>query len=283
MIRYYNQEIKTNYSDVHVPMELLKQLRKETRAGIKDCRDALAASNNDMNEAKKWLEKQHSVVASKKMDRMAKEGGVLATVLNNKGVIFELNCETDFAGKEITFLTLMRKIFSSVEKAKLNELNEESILNLVTDTGKTVKEEITQLSYLLKEKVILSRFKVLNLNSNNRVHSYIHRKIEGDQGTPKIGRIGVIFEYSVDKKKVSPEEEKQINTFVSHITKHIAGYGPKTISKQENPEVPTHQVLLEQSYIMDESKTVAKSIEDFKNKTGITVTPVNFVRYNLGE
>ena len=90
----------------------VNKLRKATGAGIMDCKSALVESNGDFDLAIENLRKKGQKVAAKRADRESSEGAVIATV-NNKndiGVIISLNCETDFVGKNESFVTLAKEI-----------------------------------------------------------------------------------------------------------------------------------------------------------------------------
>jgi len=199
-------------------------------------------------------------------------------------VVFELNCETDFAGKEKTFLSVMRKIFGALEKEKWNEISVESTLLLLTSSGKTVQEEIAQLSYLLKEKVILTRLEVFpkSQNKNTRVFNHIHRTAEGDNELPKIGRIVSFIEISFNNENLTEKQEEDLKKFGSDLCIQVTGYSPKYITKPEGQEASKDVILLEQEYVMEPNITVGKAIEKFQKKTGITITINNMLRWTLG-
>lgn len=72
-----NVSLKPRFYSTTPSIELIKQLRKETKAGIADCRDALEASNNDMEEAKNWLVARAKITAAKKSGRLAQEGEII--------------------------------------------------------------------------------------------------------------------------------------------------------------------------------------------------------------
>src|SRR4051812_21010463 len=80
-------------------LELVKQLRKETNAGIADCREALVSAGLDVARAKVLLQEKAQQTAAKKAVRVAAEGVVAAAVRGDarRAVLLELNCETDFA------------------------------------------------------------------------------------------------------------------------------------------------------------------------------------------
>ena len=76
-------------------LDKVKELRKATGAGFKDCNNALKESNNDINKAIEILRVKGISKASKKMSREAKEG-IVATSKNEKSIsLIEINCETD--------------------------------------------------------------------------------------------------------------------------------------------------------------------------------------------
>ena len=90
----------------------VNKLRKATGAGIMDCKNALVESNGDFDLAIENLRKKGQKVAAKRADRESSEGAVIATVnnKNDNGVIISLNCETDFVGKNESFVTLAKEI-----------------------------------------------------------------------------------------------------------------------------------------------------------------------------
>lgn len=72
------------YSDAaKVPFDLIKALRLKTKAGLMDCKDALAASNLDLAKAEDWLKERAKVIAAKKSDRTAAEG-LIATITDKR-------------------------------------------------------------------------------------------------------------------------------------------------------------------------------------------------------
>ena len=74
-------------------------LRKKTGAGIADCKKALTETDGDMEKAIDFLREKGIATAAKKASRIAAEGIVAAKVAGNKGVLVEVNCETDFVAK----------------------------------------------------------------------------------------------------------------------------------------------------------------------------------------
>src|SRR5438034_9676785 len=87
----------------NVTPALIKELREQTGAGLMDVKSALTEANGDMEEATKILRKKGLAAAGKKAGRVTTEGTVTAYVGENAGVLVEVNCETDFVGRNENF------------------------------------------------------------------------------------------------------------------------------------------------------------------------------------
>lgn len=105
-------------------LELVKQLRKETSAGIADCKDALVEAGHDLAKAKLILQEKAKKTAAKKAARQALEGVVLGDVSadGTRAVVLELNCETDFAAKDANFVSAARDISRALTGERLAAL-----------------------------------------------------------------------------------------------------------------------------------------------------------------
>jgi elongation factor Ts len=95
-----------------ISMDELKQLRKATGAGMLDCKNALDESGGDLQAAITILREKGIKVASKKADRNAEEGLVVAYIHppGKLGVMVEVNCETDFVARTEEFQQFAKKI-----------------------------------------------------------------------------------------------------------------------------------------------------------------------------
>lgn len=93
-------------------MDLIKELREKTGAGVMDCKKALISANGDMEKAIEILRKEGIAVAEKKGARVAKEGRIESYIHpgNKIGVLIEVNCETDFVARTDEFKTLTKEI-----------------------------------------------------------------------------------------------------------------------------------------------------------------------------
>src|SRR6201992_4239861 len=110
----------------------VNKLRQETGAGMMDCKKALTETNGDFEAAKDFLRKKGAKIAAARQDRDSNEGVVIARTSadGKRGVIIELNCETDFVAKNAEFIGFANTIADlAVEKnpADLEALNKLSI------------------------------------------------------------------------------------------------------------------------------------------------------------
>jgi elongation factor Ts len=146
------------------------KLRKSTGAGMMDCKNALIESNGDFDRAVEIIRERGKLVASKRADREATEGAVLAKVSedNKFGAIVVLNCETDFVAKNekfIAFTTLILDAALANQPATLDELK-----NIVLD-GRTIGDQVTEQIGIIGEKLDLSYYGKVQAET---VVPYIH-------------------------------------------------------------------------------------------------------------
>src|SRR5438128_10494600 len=108
----------------NVTPALIKELREQTGAGLMDVKSALTEANGNMEEATKILRKKGLAAASKKAGRVTSEGAVQAYVDGNVGVLVEVNCETDFVGRNENFRNFATDVAKVIAKSKANTVDE---------------------------------------------------------------------------------------------------------------------------------------------------------------
>ncbi|CAB4244219.1 Elongation factor Ts [Methylacidimicrobium sp. AP8] len=102
-----------------IGVELIKELREKTGAGIMDCKRAIEKSGGELEAAEKWLWKQGIAKAQKKSARETPEG-VIASYIHvgeKVGVLVEVNCETDFVARNSAFRDLVKDITLQIAAA----------------------------------------------------------------------------------------------------------------------------------------------------------------------
>jgi len=146
----------------------VNSLRKTTGAGMMDCKKALVEANGDFDLAIEILRKQGQKVAAKRADRASTEGAAVAIVNSDHttGAVIVLGCETDFVGKNESFVNLAKQL---AERA-LNSATKEELMNADFE-GITVQEKLIEQTGVIGEKIELSAFEKV---SAPYVGSYIH-------------------------------------------------------------------------------------------------------------
>src|SRR5947209_11674582 len=162
---------------------MVKDLRERTGAGMMDVKNALTEANGDMDEATKILRKKGLAAAGKKAGRITAEGAVVAHVDGNVGVLVEVNCETDFVGRNENFQNFARDVAKAIASSKANSVEE---LNSETwpSSGETVAQKTQEMIASIKENITVRRFTRYEAAANGSIATYIHAG----------GKIGVMAE-----------------------------------------------------------------------------------------
>ncbi len=138
----------------------IKRLREETSCGVIDCKKALDQAKGDFAKAKELLRQRGLEMAAKKSDRSAKEGRVESYIHagNKIAVIVEVNCETDFVGRNDDFIKFTKELAMHI--AAMNPENVESLLAqpFVRDASKTIKDMLNDLVAKIGENIMVGRF-----------------------------------------------------------------------------------------------------------------------------
>ncbi len=226
-----------------VDIEKIKQLRKSTGAGFKDCNSALKESNGNIDKAVEILRIKGITKASKKMSRETKEGVVVLSGDAKKTSVIEVNCETDFVAKNDDFVNFVKelgelnnKCSSDLEKLiKLNMLN-----------GKTVEENLVDLIAKISEKITIGRSKTIE-KQNSKNFTYQHSVIKNN-----VSKLSVIVSLETN------QSSNQIDIFGKQLSMHIAASNPIALSSEK-----INQKVLdkEQELISEELKNEEKPEE----------------------
>ncbi len=184
------------------------KLRKTTGAGMLDCKKALIEAEGDFDKAIEVLRKKGQKVAAKRADRESTEGAVIAKVnsAKNKGIIVSLNCETDFVGKNDSFVALA----NDLAELALNASSKEDLL-AAQYNGMSVQEKLTEQTGVIGEKIEIGDFKVIEAPF---VGAYIHGN--------KIGALTGLSE-TIDQAEVVAKD----------ISMQVASMGATTLSYKD--------------------------------------------------
>jgi len=266
---------------------LVKQLRDMTGAGMMDAKKALIETDGDTEAAVDWLRTKGLAKAADKAGRMAAEGLIAAAVRDGRGVLIEVNSETDFVGKNAEFQEMVAGIAGTALGVPDLEALKSADLG-----GKTVEETIAERIATIGENIALRRMAALE---GDTVVSYIHNRVSGDMGKigvlvalkgadDGIGRqiamhVAASRPQSLSESDLDPalvEREKRILTDQAResgkpeavIEKMIAGRMKKFLSEV---------TLLGQAFVVDPDVKVAKAVSD----AGVEIT--GFARFEVGE
>ena len=280
---------------------MVKDLRETTGVGMMDCKQALAETDGDMQAAIDWLRKKGLSKAAKKAGRVAAEGLIGAQTAGIKGVVVEVNSETDFVARNEQFQGLVKMIAevaldvgADVEKIKAAKVGNVTVETAIADAIATIGENMT-----------LRRAAQLGVNKGV-VSSYVHNAvIEG------AGKMGVIVALE------STGKADELAALGKQLAMHVAAANPQALDpagldppvvkrekevladkyrQQGKPENVIEKIvesglktyykevcLLEQAFIHDSGKSVAQAVKEAEGKIGAPVKITGFVRYALGE
>jgi elongation factor Ts len=224
-------------------IEKVKQLRKSTGAGFKDCNAALKESNGDLIKAAEILRVKGIAKASKKMSRSATEGVVVISGDEKKMSLIEVNCETDFVAKNDDFIDFVKELseLNNNYSSNLEKLKSSSMKN-----NKTVDENLVALIAKIGEKITIGSSKTFHYE-NSRNFAYQHSVIKDN-----VSKLVVMV--SLNTNVISDK----IDLFGKQLSMHIAASNPIALNANEiNQEVIDKEVEL----IAEELKNSGKPEE----------------------
>jgi elongation factor Ts len=271
----------------------VKRLREQTGAGFLDCKKALEAADGDFDAAEEALRIKGVKDLGKRADRTA-GNGLVAVVLDGteSGLMFELNCETDFVAKTELFGQLAADISAAARSASPADRSALLSAEAVSAPGKTVQQLIDEAAVSLKEKLELGRFARFD---GGYVTSYLHKS---DPSLPPTK--GALVQFDSDGGEVTKEVAQQIVAMrpkylrredvpadVIERERRIAEQITRDEGKPEQiiPKIVEGRVnrffadvvLLEQAFVKEPKKTVKQVLDE----NGVAVR--GFAHFQVGQ
>ena len=277
----------------------VKELRRATGAGFKDCNNALKEANGDIEKSIEILRIKGITKASKKMSRVANEG-LVSMIENEKHTsMIEINCETDFVAKNQDFIEFVKElsVINNSVSSDLIKLNKTTMAN-----SKTVEENLLNLISKIGEKIIIGRAVTFE-KGNYQNFTYQHTIIKEN-----LSKLGVIVSLIAD------ENNDKLQLFGKQLSMHIAASNPLAIDQKSiNEDIITNEKniiseelvnsgkpkeiiekisigrlnkfkmensLLSQAWVMDPKKKVSDIISSLGIKD---LKIINFSRIKIGE
>lgn len=264
-------------------------LREKTGAGLIDCKRALVESNGDIDEAISILRKKGVASAAKKAGRDAGEG-IVAQCLSedrSKGVLVEVNCETDFVAKNDDFVN-----FAS-------DVARQLLANPDVDLEAQRTEQVAKIG----ENIRISRSSILTPNATGLVESYVHTG----------GKVAVLLTLGSSTSEAANTEN--VKSLAKDLCMHIAATSPVCVSRDEVPadlvakekEIALAQAegkpaqaidkivqgkldkyfanscFLEQPFVKDPDHSIKGLLEKTGKEIGAELSVEKFVRFQVGE
>ena len=270
-------------------IDLIKQLRDRTGAGLMDCKAALLNNDEDLDKATDWLREKGLAKAAKKADRIAAEGLALTKTCEKCGctVILEVNCETDFVAKGDAFKELVDNVAGCILKNEPKDVEAAKELTKDLFTDATVK---------MGEKFDLRRFEVIEKGEGQYIYTYIHMGgkiavvVVLDKEDPELGK-GLAMHIAANNPAYlntqaigadAIEHETKIQLEAAKQDPKLAGKPEEMLKKIIGGKVNKYfaeMVLVEQPYLLDteSGKKVGQVLEEKK------VNVIKYVRYQVGE
>ena len=281
----------------NVSMQDVKELRDMTGCGLSDCKKALEEANGDRDEAVKILREKGQAKAVKKAGRIAAEGVVKTKVNGNKGIIVEINCETDFAAKSERFLEMVEVIADTILE---NDVADVDALKAVTAAGTsmTVGEYLTDKIATISENINIRRFTKMEgllipyMHDGGRISTLL--KIETDKpdnaevlacGKNVALQITALNAQYVAKEAVPADvvaSEKEVQLKLVEQEGKPANVAEKIVEGRLR-KFYEEVCLREQKYFKDDSMTVGKYIDSVAKAEGASKKIDSYVRYERGE
>ena len=283
----------------NVSASMVKELRDQTGAGMMDCKAALSESGGNLEAAVDWLRKKGLSKAAKKAGRVAAEGLIGVAVAANKGIVVEVNSETDFVARNDLFQGLVKMIAgaaldagSEVDKIAAARVGKITIAEAIADTIAKVGENMTlrrAAALSVGQGVVASYVHSSVIDGLGRIGVLVALESAGNADELKaIGRMVAMHVASANPQAVDPsgldpatiEREKGVLAAKAqgkpaNVVEKIVESGLKTFYKEV--------CLVEQPFIFDDKKTVAQALKEAEGKVGGTIKLAGFVRYALGE
>lgn len=191
----------------------VKTLREKTDVGMMECKKALTEADGDMDKAIEILRERGLASAAKKASRVAAEGVIGVYTDANASALVELNCETDFVGKNPEFVALGNAIAKTVVLSKPADLDA-LLATTIADGDETVDSAIQNLFLKIRENMKLRRFVLVEGTSV----SYIHGG----------GSVGVLVSFDTDAA-----DKPEFIEMGKNIAMQVAAMSPEYLSKED--------------------------------------------------
>ena len=259
-----------------VSASMVKELRERTGLGMMDCKKALVESDGDMEAAIESLRKSSGMKAAKKAGRIAADGLLACKIDGGKGVMVEVNCETDFAARDESFIAFVKTVTDKVLETGATDIE---TLGLETEREALVQK--------IGENISIRRAEVF---TEGNVVDYVHGNgkiavlISLEGGSEELGRDIAMHIAAMNPTVINPDDapadlvEKEREIYTAQA--QDSGKPPEIIEKMIDGRIRKYLAeisLVEQAFVKDSDTKVGALLK--KEKASV----ISFVRYEVGE
>ena len=201
-----------------ITSSMVKELRERTQAGMSDCKNALVEADGNMENAVEIILKKGLAKAASRAGRIAAEGEVATWVSadGKRGVIVEVNCQTDFVSRGDEFKGFVKNVLDAASKApKGSELGTQKY----PGTDKTVEQVRAEMVAKTGENTVVRRWASLEAKeSHGIVHAYVHAG----------GKLAVLVH-----AEAADAKNADFKAFVDNVAMQIAAMNPMVVQSSE--------------------------------------------------
>ena len=219
----------------------VKELREKTGVGMMECKKALTEAAGDMAKAIDILREKGAAMVAKKASRVAADGAVVTYYDEDakKGVIVEVNSETDFVAKNEKFQNFCNDVAKTI--IDNNTADVDSLMDTkLSGAGITVTEKITELIQEIKENMKVRRFEVVE----GVMISYIHAG----------GAVGVVVMFETDDATAAKAEFVAMG---KNVAMQVAAMSPEYLNKES---IPAEELEKLKSFTVDSALNHPESL-----------------------
>ena len=261
-----------------VTAAMVKELRERTGLGMMDCKKALVETEGDMDQAIDNLRKSSGMKAAKKAGRIAADGLIEMKTYAGKGIMVEVNCETDFAAKDENFIG-----FAQAVSAALFDSEDMDVTELMASGMEATREALVQ---KIGENCSVRRV----ARYQGQVASYLHTNgkigvlVNFEGGDENLGKDLAMHIAAANPQVVSPDDagadvlEKEREIYTAQAAE--SGKPPEIVAKMVEGRIKKYLAeisLTEQAFVKDTDQKISALLKQHAAKV------LGFARFEVGE
>ena len=282
----------------------VKELREMTGVGMMDCKKALVASDGDKDKAIDWLREKGLAAAQKKAGRIAAEGIAYADVIDNTGVVVEVNAETDFVAQNDKFVEFVKNVAKAV--AENSPADVETLMDSTfSGTGKTLRDMQQDMVLVIGENISVRRFirytdgvNIPYVHAGGKIGVMVNMQVSaGLEAKPEIVELGKDIAMQIAAMRPTYLDKSEVDQSVIDKEKEIltiqAKEDPKNANKPENiiekmvigrvNKFYEENCLLQQAFVKGDKISVEKHVAEVAKSIGGEIKVTAFTRFERGE